>query len=347
MAALLAFLGAFWSVTAQMAPWLLLGFLMAGLLSIYISPRWLERHLGGRGMGPVFKAALFGVPLPLCSCGVIPVAASLRRQGASPAATTAFLISTPQTGVDSIAVTGALLGPVMALFRPVAALVTGVLGGGLVAAGERQAKTAGSQPAGPVETTEAGRLRQALRYGFESLPRDIGKPLLIGLLLAGLITAVVPAGTFAGLLGEGLVPILIMMAFSIPLYVCDTGSVPLAAGFIHAGVSPGAALSFLIAGPTTNAAALATLLKILGRRNTVLYLATIAGSAVGGGLLLDAVSAGFGLHLPALRAAAGHDPLGWSDHVWAGLLIMNLGWVFRPRRRRRAPRGCQGVASGH
>ena len=121
-----------WLVAARMASWLLLGFVVAGLLSVFISPAWLERHLGGRGLGPVLKASLFGVPLPLCSCGVIPVAASLRAHGASRAATTAFLLSTPQTGVDSILVTYTMLGPLFAVFRPVVALLTGILGGGLV-----------------------------------------------------------------------------------------------------------------------------------------------------------------------------------------------------------------------
>ena len=81
-----------------------------GLMSIWISPEWTERHLGGKGIGPVVKATLLGIPLPLCSCSVIPVVASMRRHGASRAAATSFLLSTPQTGVDSIAVTYALLG---------------------------------------------------------------------------------------------------------------------------------------------------------------------------------------------------------------------------------------------
>jgi uncharacterized protein len=223
MTMVLDFLQAVWLLTAQMAPWLLLGFLVAGLLSVYVSTAWLRRHLGGGGAGPVWKASLFGVPLPLCSCGVVPVAASLRRSGASPAATTAFLISTPQTGVDSIAVTGALLGPVFAVFRPLAALLTGVLGGALAGLGE-----SGPQPPEETDDMRAGwtprqRLGEVFRYGFEVLPRDIGKALIVGLLLAGVITALVPAGSLAGQLGGGLLPIIVMMAVSVPLYVCATG----------------------------------------------------------------------------------------------------------------------------
>ncbi|TFG86391.1 MAG: hypothetical protein E4H18_04430, partial [Hyphomicrobiales bacterium] len=130
---ILAIPGDFWSVLGQMSPYLLLGFAVAGVLSLLISARTVERHLGGAGFWPVFKAALFGVPLPLCSCGVIPVGASLHRKGASRGATVAFLISTPQTGVDSIMVTFSLLGLTFAVFRPVAALISGLFGGLLVA----------------------------------------------------------------------------------------------------------------------------------------------------------------------------------------------------------------------
>jgi uncharacterized protein len=338
-------LQAFWLVTTQMAPWLLLGFLAAGLLSTYVSPRWLERHLGGRGMSPVWKAALFGVPLPLCSCGVIPVGASLRRHGASPAATVSFMLATPQTGVDSIAVTATLLGPVFAVIRPLIALVTGIVGGGLVHAA---AGTPAAAPTGPPAgdgRAGAGRLWAALRYGFETLPRDIGRPLLIGLSLAAVITALVPAGALASQMGGGVLPILVMMLAGIPIYACATGSVPLVAGFIHAGVSPGAGLAYLIAGPATSLAAISALLKILGRRVTLIYLATVASSALGGGLLLDALFEGLDLAVP-LFGGGDHDHahLTWLDHLWAGLLVANLAWVFRPRRA--APAAATPTASG-
>jgi uncharacterized membrane protein YraQ (UPF0718 family) len=126
---LFKFMHEFWEVLGEMAPYLLFGFLVAGILSVYISQKFVERHLGGRGFWAVLKASLFGIPLPLCSCGVIPVAASLRKQGAGKGAVTSFLISTPQTGVDSILVTLSLLGPVYAIFRPVASFIKGVIGG--------------------------------------------------------------------------------------------------------------------------------------------------------------------------------------------------------------------------
>jgi len=335
------FIKAFWLVTAQMAPWLILGFLVAGLLSVFVSPRWLERHLGGKGMGPVWKASLFGVPLPLCSCGVIPVAASLRRHGASPAATTAFLISTPQTGVDSVAVTGALMGPVFAVFRPLAALLTGVLGGGLVqvAEGREPTVTDGTEADGP--PAHGNRLRAALSYGFETLPRDIGKSLILGLLLAAVISVLIPAGSLNRFMGGGVIPVLVMMVVGIPLYVCATGSVPLAAGFIHAGVSPGAALAFLIAGPATNAATLTTLLKVLGKRTTIIYLGTVAFSAFAGGLLLDGVAGSLDLRVPMLHGGHAHEGVDWLDHCWAALLVMVMAWAFRPGRSGEDCCGCE------
>ena len=179
--------GDFWEVVGEMSPYLLLGFGLAGVLFVLISPRVVERHLGGRGIWPVFKASLFGVPLPLCSCGVIPVSASLRRHGASKAATIAFLLSTPQTGVDSIAVTYGLLGPVFAIFRPIAALVTGFVGGGLVQILGEPNETDTANESATDTCTEVccadrsarGVLSRVLRYGLVTLPRDIGAALLL------------------------------------------------------------------------------------------------------------------------------------------------------------------------
>ena len=251
-----------WLVLGQMSPYLLFGFLVAGILSVCVSPAWVERHLGRPGLGSVLKASLFGVPLPLCSCGVIPVSASIYRHGASRAATTAFLLSTPQTGVDSIAVTYALLGPVFAIYRPIAALLTGLLGGGLVqlADGSLGSK-AGDEPnvtACRAEccepTVSQNRLLRVLHYGFVALPRDIGGPLIVGILIAGVITALVPEGWLKEHIEVPILSILLMMAIGVPVYVCATASVPIAVGFIYAGASPGAALAFLIAGPATNAA---------------------------------------------------------------------------------------------
>lgn len=323
-----------WLVLGQMAPYLLLGFLVAGVLSVYMSPAWIERHLGRRGWRPVVAASIFGVPLPLCSCGVIPVSASLHRHGASRAATTAFLLSTPQTGVDSIAVTYALLGPVFAIFRPIVALLTGVFGGLLVQlAGEqpRRVYEAGErEPDTCAEDCCSGAARKpgyvrALQYGFITLPRDIGLALVVGVLIAGGMSVAVPQGQLHAYLGGGIVSILLLMAAGVPLYVCATASVPIAAGFLHMGASPGAVLAFLIAGPATNAAAVSTMWKVLGRRTAVLYLLAVSASAIISGLILNWLVPVVGTALPQLGEHV-HETMSdsWGPHVAAAALVIVL-----------------------
>ncbi len=339
-----------WLVTARMAAWLLLGFVVAGLLSVFISPTWLERHLGGRGMGPVFKASLFGVPLPLCSCGVIPVAASLRQHGAGRSATTAFLLSTPQTGVDSILVTWTMLGPLFAIFRPVAALITGLLGGGLVQAFDPDPHRTTANGKSLVEAGEFSRpqglgpkMRAAADYGFITLPGDIGRALLIGVIIAGVLAAVVPADFLAGFLGSGALSIALMMIVGIPIYVCATASVPLAASFIFLGASPGAALAFLIAGPATNAATVTTISRVLGLRTTTIYLLTVAASAFGGGLLLDWLLPRAAEAIPLfLHQGHHHQGVGWFEHVSGAVLVFVMIYSAWLSRRRGHSCGCDG-----
>jgi uncharacterized membrane protein YraQ (UPF0718 family)/copper chaperone CopZ len=351
-----------WAVLAAMAPYLLLGFFVAGVLSILISAEWVERHLGGRGLGQVFKASLFGVPLPLCSCGVLPVAASLRRQGASRGATTAFLVSTPQTGVDSIAVTYALLGPFVAVVRPLAALLTGFVGGALVHVADgrdgdeanRAANTGTGQSSCSMdgcrddEPAHRHSFPDALRYGFVTLPRDIGKALLVGVALSGVISALIAPDTLRAYLGGGIVPMLVAMAIGIPLYVCATASTPIAASLIVAGLSPGAALVFLITGPATNSAALVTVWKVLGRRATILYLATIAVGALVTGIVVDSLISSGVVPLHALvdaaaASAVGHEhhhgggPGWWFGRIAAVVLLLVVAYaLWWPRRRERA-----------
>lgn len=345
-----------WGVLGEMAPYLLFGFLMAGILSICISPEFIERHLGGRGFGPVVKAALFGVPLPLCSCGVIPVAASFRRHGASRAAATSFLLSTPQTGMDSIAITYALLGTAFAVYRPIIALATGLLGGLLVMLFAQSNGLGDHAAEPPAECHESccspeGSRRnivwRALEYGFVTLPRDVGLPLLGGVVIAGAITAFLPSDQWKPYLGGGILSILLMMALGIPIYVCASASVPIAAGLIHAGASPGAVLAFLIAGPASNAATITTIWKLLGRRTVLLYLLTIVLSAVAAGLLLDWLLPTLQVKVPDLSEeshAAMHGS--WVSAFWALLLLAVLAYsylaAYLPKRKKAAE-----VSEGH
>jgi len=320
----------FWTTLCLMAPYLLLGFLVAGMLSVFLSPETVERHLGGRGMWPVVKASLFGMPLPLCSCGVLPVSAGLRRHGASRGATVAFLISTPQTGLDNILVVYGLLGPVFAIFSPIAAFITGLVGGGLTELGDPVEKEAGvstakCQDACCALNPHQGRLHRALHYGFVTIARDLAKPLLIGIAIAAALTVLIPGDFFKGALGTGIVGILLMMLVGVPIYVCSVASVPIAAALILKGVSPGAALAFLITGPATNAAAVATVWKVLGRRTAFIYLGSIAGSALALGLLLNGIYALLGpISLPtALGASLRAEEVG-GFHIVAAVALLGV-----------------------
>ena len=287
----------FWGTVAEMSPYLLFGFFVAGVLSVIISQRIVERHLGGSGIWPLFKASLFGIPLPLCSCGVIPVSMSLHKHGASKGATVSFLLSTPQTGMDSIFVTLSLLGPLFAIFRPLAALVTGIVGGTLVDVFSRSAEDKSRVPPKSSDGDygggrKTGRVARGLKYGFVTLPRDIGKAMLVGLVIAAVISALVPDGFFAERLGTGIFAMVVMMFLGIPVYVCATASVPVAAALILKGLTPGAALVFLMTGPATNAASFITIWKVLGKATAITYLVTVAGCSLLGGILLDYIAAG-------------------------------------------------------
>jgi uncharacterized membrane protein YraQ (UPF0718 family) len=325
----------FWHTVVEMSPYLLFGFLLAGLLSALIPQRLVEKHLGGRGILPVLKASLFGVPLPLCSCGVIPVSMSLRKHGAGKGSTIAFLLSTPQTGVDSIFVTFSLLGLLFAIFRPVVAFITGIIGGLLVDIFEKGTE---SQSEVLPKCSDhccngggaVGRVAGGLKYGFVTLPRDIGRPMLIGLVVAAAITALVPEGYFAEKLGTGIFAMVVMMLIGIPIYVCATASVPVAAALILKGLTPGAAFVFLMTGPATNAASFVTIWKVLGGRTAIIYLATVAGCAVLSGILLDYIAAGVNFQIVARPGWMLPHSVGFTSAV---VLLAMLGFGIFSRGR--------------
>ncbi len=285
-----------WLVTAAMAPYLLFGFLMAGVLSVLVSKEFVRRHLGGRGWLGSLKAALVGVPMPICSCGVIPLAASLRKHGASRGATASFLASTPQTGIDSLMITYALLGWVFAVFRAAVAFLSGILCGTAVAAvSPRESEATPVCEDECCQPTEQSTIRRMLSYGFITLPRDIAKAVVIGIILSGIISGLVPDDFFSDSIGDSPVSMLLMLIIGIPLYVCSSASVPIALAFIKAGISPGAALVFLITGPATNAATLTTLWQIIGRRQLIVFLVTLALCALAAGFAMNMFTPSLGV----------------------------------------------------
>ena len=316
-------IGKFWSITGEMAPYLLFGFFMAGVLHVILPKGFIERHLGKRGPIQTIKATILGVPMPLCSCGVIPVGASLHRHGAGRGATAAFLASTPQTGVDSIVATYGMLGPLFAIVRVVVAFATGILAGIVVDRIPEKSSNTVRHVESEYSSDETHKsISSLLTYGFYNLPRDIGKSLVIGLFIAGILGAIIPADFFSENIGSSPLAFLMITAIAIPLYVCSTGSIPIALAFIHAGLSPGTALVFLIAGPATNAATIGTVWKLLGKWSLTAYLATIIGISWIAGWLFDGMASATsisGIHAEHF----GHPQ--WWNHTAAIALIAILG----------------------
>ncbi len=276
------------AVINAMSPYLLLGFLIAGVLHVFVPKTFYARYLSRDNKLSVLWAALLGVPLPLCSCGVIPTAVGLKNEGASKGAVASFLIATPQTGIDSILATFSLMGLGFAVVRPVAALVTGVCGGLLVNRLVRDDSTAFSDAA--TCTVERGnRLWRVLKYAYFDMIQDIGLRLAIGLLVAALINVAVPDDFFLSFGKQPLLQMLVILVVAVPMYICSTGSIPVAAALMMKGLSPGAALVMLMAGPAVNIASILVVRKSMGSRFTWLYLLTIVGFSVLFGLLINAL----------------------------------------------------------
>ncbi|MFR9603262.1 MAG: permease [Rikenellaceae bacterium] len=278
------------NILNAMSPYLLLGFFVAGLLHVFVPRTAYNKYLSKRGFKSVFLSALFGVPLPLCSCGVIPTAMSLKKEGASDGATVSFLIATPQTGIDSILATYGVFGLPFAIIRPIVAFVVGLLGGTLVnrfSTEERRAATQKGQAVNTNSDSEPTTFWGAMKYGFVDMIQDLGGWLAIGLVVAAAITAFVPSSIFELLNSYYLLNIFVVLLLSIPMYICSTGSIPIALSLLIKGISPGAALIFLMAGPATNVATLAVVRKVLGGRTTALYLLSIILGAIGFAIFID------------------------------------------------------------
>ncbi len=280
----------------EMAPYILLGFFLAGIMHTFIPNSLYRRYLGGNSFRSVVNATILGIPLPLCSCGVIPTAMSLHREGASKGATVAFIIATPQTGVDSIIATYSLMGLPYAITRPILALLTAIFGGWFT----NQFSKSAANVAAPTDAISPGEefrsiisrgwwhnIKAIIKYSCVDMMQDIGKKLVIGLIVAGIITVAVPDSWFAIFQGNTLLSILVVLLISMPMYICATGSIPIAVALMSEGLSPGAALVLLMAGPAVNTASILVVGKVLGRRTLLLYLLSIIGGATLGALAVD------------------------------------------------------------
>jgi len=311
---------AVWSVVLALAPWLLLGMAIAGVLHGILPAGFVRRQLGGRWGVP--KAVALGVPLPLCSCGVIPAGLGLRKDGASRGATVGFLISTPQTGVDSILVSASFLGWPFAAFKLLSATVTGLVGGWIAdrVDDEEEPRTIEEASADPGDSR--GSLASMLEHSVEIL-RTIWRWIVFGVVVSAAIEVLVPDGFFTGLAEMGsLIPILAALVVSLPLYVCATASVPIAAALVAGGMPGGAALVFLIAGPATNVATIGAIYRALGRKTLAVYLMTIIGGSVVAGLLFDSV-----LSADAIVRQHTHGEATWWAIASAAVLTAMLLWM--------------------
>lgn len=326
----------FINILNEMSPYILLGFIIAGILHVFVKENVLTRHLAGNGWKSVVKSAAIGIPLPLCSCGVLPTAVSLHRQGASKAATTSFLIATPQTGVDSIAATYSLLGLPFALIRPIAALIGAVFGGmavGRLVPDKQENINCNTK----TECHDAGslplhkKLIKSVKYGFIDMVDTMGKWLVIGLVIATLITIFVPDSLFTGLMEYPLLAMLLMVMIAVPMYVCATGSIPIAMSLMLKGLSPGVAFVLLMAGPAANFASILILNRTQGKKATAIYVVSVIITAIVFGLIIDYLLPAQWFELPLMKDAHHmHSHLGWFESACSIILLMLLaGSAFR------------------
>jgi uncharacterized membrane protein YraQ (UPF0718 family) len=326
----------------ESAPFLLVGMLIAGVIHQLVPKKWIESTLGKRNS--VVTAAFIGAPLPLCSCSVIPVAMGIRRSGASKASTASFLVSTPETGVDSVGITYALMGPVMMIARPIAAIFSAIVAGSLVAMFGSVDQPEERVTAEPVKKSCChkkaeqpikllDKVKAAFVFGYGKLLRDFMVWFLIGLFFAAVVTTFVPEN-FLTQYGQGVFAMLVIVLISVPMYICATASTPLAVGLLLSGITPGAALVFMLTGPATNIATLMVIKNELGKRELVIYLIAIVVSAVSSGLLLDYL---FELFQWEMQLAHGDhsDMMGFlyqaSALVLAGLIVIQLQKKYVPQ----------------
>ncbi|MBU0571178.1 MAG: SO_0444 family Cu/Zn efflux transporter [Candidatus Omnitrophica bacterium] len=330
----------------QMSPYLLFGFLFAGILHIIIKSDMVSRHLGRNTTLSVIKASLFGIPLPLCSCSVVPAAMSLRKEGASQGAVLSFFIATPTTGVDSILATYSLLGGLFTIYRIIASFLTGVIAGlisNLLKKGQPSSiknepdrcKHCGSGEEHVHSVLD--KIKGVFTYAFGDLLRDSGTALVVGILIGGVIAYFVPESFIEAYMGSGLKAMIIMLLVGIPMYVCATASIPIAAALMLKGMAPGAALVFLIAGPATNIVTMMVVKKNMGTQALVIYLSSIIVSSLALGALFDVISGYFYKTGSAFSVLAHHQKagIGWMGNAASIVLMALVIYTFGGAKLRR------------
>ncbi len=347
-----------WQVMLDASLFILIGFVAAALIRAFISSESIVKYIGGRNIKSVLLATLFGIPLPICSCGVVPTALALRKQGASKPATISFLITTPESSIDSIAITYGLIDLTMTIFRPIAAFITGLVAGiGEIIFGEREETAKAEEveclhchnhesPAtSNQQSLDAARdrlstsqhhsftekLKGGLRFAFVELLEDISRWFLVGILISGAISFLMPASFIENYLSSGVLSLFIMLGIGLPLYVCATASTPIAATLILKGLNPGAALVFLLVGPATNAASLTVIAKMLGKRSAIIYVVSIAVCAIILGLILNQLYSWLGIDIQ-VAASHAHEMIPvWLK--WAAAVPLTIAMLWASIRK--------------
>lgn len=280
----------FFTILNQMSFYILIGFLLAGILHSFFPSRIFTKYLSKNNFFSIFLSSFFGVPLPLCSCGVIPTAIGLYREGASKSSVISFLVSTPQVGIDSIIATYSLMGINFAFMRAFLAFIVAIFSGSTIIFFDKEKKEQSiinKSKSSLEEKSFFKKLKEVFYYGFIEMPKDIGKWLLFGLLIAGLITYFIPDNFFLILKNYPFFNMILILAFAVPMYVCATGSIPIACSLIAKGMSFGSAFVFLVAGPATNIASILILLKVFGKKTLFLYLLSLIIGSIILGLSID------------------------------------------------------------
>ncbi len=331
----------FFQITEAIAIYIVIGLFLAGVLHVYIDDGFIKKHLGKGGFGDVFKAALMGIPLPMCSCSVIPFSLSLQKSGASRGAVSSFFISTPMTGADSILPTYGIFGPLIAFFRVLSSLVSALLCGVLVQLFDKE-RLEKAQPqqscesgcccsceAAPPKAGFAAKMKEAYIYAFKTLLPDIAKQLLIGLIAVTLITMFMPED-FSGYLSDSLwLNYLAVLVLAIPMYVCSISAIPIAMSLLAVGFSMGAAFVFLSAAPATNMITIGVVKKLLGVRSTLLYLLAIIASTLAFAFVIDLL---FTFDTAAIVSQVAREQYGWIEAAFAVVLLLLLLKESLPRR---------------
>jgi len=322
----------------RMSPYILLGFFLAGIMHTFVPAALYHKYLGRKSFRSVLNAAILGIPIPLCSCGVIPTAMSLKKEGASKGATVSFLIATPQTGVDSIIATYSLMGLPFALLRPLAALFTSLFGGQMVNIFDKDKEEMNEKTAAPAATKSSfgAKVVEVFRYAYIEMMQDIGRWLIVGLVVAGLITVFVPQSFFALFSDNSLLSMLIVLVFAIPMYLCATGSIPIAVALMMKGLSPGTALVLLMAGPAVNAASMLVVGKVLGKKTLLIYILSIVLGSILFGLGIDYLLPREWFTAAVTEMASGSGPSVFNMICTAVLLVLlSVAMFLRFRQNRK------------